>query len=40
MREYKKRLILTIEEAQTVDVAIELLGLMGEGNYLGLSLKG
>ena len=29
MREYKKRLILTIEEIQTVDVAIELLSLMG-----------
>lgn len=29
MREYKKRLILTIEEAQSVDVAIELLNLMG-----------
>jgi transcription-repair coupling factor (superfamily II helicase) len=29
MREYKKRLILTIEEAQTVDIAIELLSLMG-----------
>ena len=28
MREYKKRLILTIEEAQTVDIAIELLSLM------------
>ena len=28
MREYKKRLILTIEEVSTVDMAIELLSLM------------